>query len=254
MPTRDEIIKGLYEHTIPGHAAEVKALAEAGIQMGLDPKDMLYEALIPALQEVGVRFERGEFFVPEMLVAARAMQGAMTLLRPLLVKSGAKPIATSVMATVKGDMHDIGKNLVNMMLEGAGFKIVDLGVNTPPEKIVEAVKEHQAQLVGFSAFLTTTMPMFKVNIEALERAGLREQVKVMVGGAPVTEEYANKSGADGYAPDASSAVRKAKELLGFSPQSPGDETTTILSDAVSALGQVLEKVSEVETSGSDIGG
>jgi 5-methyltetrahydrofolate--homocysteine methyltransferase len=141
------------------------------------------------------------------------MQEALKLLRPLLAQTGAKPIGQVVIATVKGDMHDIGKNLVIMMLEGAGFNVIDLGVNTSPDKIVKAVQEHKPQLVGFSAFLTTTMPMFKVNMEALEKAGLRDQVRVMVGGAPVTQEYCDKMGADGYAATASATVHLAKALM-----------------------------------------
>jgi 5-methyltetrahydrofolate--homocysteine methyltransferase len=163
---------------------------------------------------VGRRFEIGDFFVPEMLIAARAMQGAMDILKPLLIDSGVETIGTVVMLTVKGDMHDIGKNLCNIMMEGAGFQVYDLGVNVAPDTMIKAVQEHQPELVGFSAFLTTTMPMFKVNIEALQAAGLRDKVKVMAGGAPVTPEYAEKSGADGYAKDASEIVRLAKRLIG----------------------------------------
>jgi 5-methyltetrahydrofolate--homocysteine methyltransferase len=174
---------------------------------------MLYDALIPSLEEVGARFERGDFFVPEMLIAARAMQGALDILRPLLAETGAAQIGTYVMGTVKGDVHDIGKNLVNIMLEGAGFTVYDLGVNVAPETFVEQVQEHNPDIVGFSAFLTTTMPMFKANINALEKAGIRDEVIVMVGGAPVTQEYADKVGADGYAADASAAVRLAKDLI-----------------------------------------
>src|SRR5438128_11223456 len=148
-----------------------------------------------------------------MLIAARAMQGALDILRPLLAETGAKPIGTYVMGTVKGDVHDIGKNLVNIMLEGAGFTVYDLGVNVPPEKFVEMINEHQPDIVGFSAFLTTTMPMFKANINALQKAGIRDDVIVMVGGAPVTQEYADAVGADAYAADASTAVRMAKELI-----------------------------------------
>jgi 5-methyltetrahydrofolate--homocysteine methyltransferase len=213
MSRAEEIKDGLYEHTLEGHAPEVKALTQEGIELGMDPLDMLFDALIPSLQEVGRLFEIGEYFVPEMLVSARAMQGAMALLRPLLADKGAKPIGKVVMLTVKGDVHDIGKNLVNIMLEGEGYEIIDLGVNVKPEQIVEAVKEHQPQLLGFSAFLTTTMPFFKTNIEALAAAGLRDKVRIMVGGAPVTQEYADKMGADGYASDASAAVRLAKRLM-----------------------------------------
>ena len=174
---------------------------------------MLYDALIPSLEEVGARFERGDYFVPEMLIAARAMQGALDILRPLLAETGAKPIGKFLMGTVKGDVHDIGKNLCNIMLEGAGFEVIDLGVNVPPEKFVEQINEHEPDVVGFSAFLTTTMPMFKANINALQKAGIRDKVIVMVGGAPVTQEYADAVGADGYSADASSAVKKAKQLI-----------------------------------------
>src|SRR5207237_3880703 len=173
-----------------------------------------FKALIPSLEEVGGRFELGDFFVPEMLIAARAMQGALVILRPLIAETGAKPIGKYVIGTVKGDIHDIGKNLVVIMLEGAGFEVVDLGVNVAPEKFVEAVREHEPQILGFSAFLTTTMPMFEANLAALEKAGLRDRVHVAVGGAPVTEEYARKVEADSYAPDASIATRMAKKLLG----------------------------------------
>jgi methylmalonyl-CoA mutase cobalamin-binding domain/chain len=211
--THDEILQGLYDNTLVGNAPEVRELTERGLEDDLDPEKMLYEALIPSLEEVGARFERGDFFVPEMLIAARAMQGALDLLRPLLAETGAKPIGTFVMGTVKGDVHDIGKNLVNIMLEGAGFTVHDLGVNVAPEKFVEPVEEHEPDIVGFSAFLTTTMPMFKANINALEKAGLREKVIVMVGGAPVTQAYADAVGADGYAADASTAVRLAKDLI-----------------------------------------
>ncbi len=159
---------------------------------------------------MGRRFEIGEYFVPEMLIAAKAMHEALKLLRPLLAQTGAKPIGKVVIATVKGDLHDIGKNLCIMMLEGAGLEVVDLGVNTPPVKIVAAVRDRQPQIVGFSAFLTTTMPMFKVNLDALRQAGLRDQVKVIVGGAPVTQEYADRVGADGYGATASATVRLAK--------------------------------------------
>jgi methylmalonyl-CoA mutase cobalamin-binding domain/chain len=211
--THDEILQGLYDNTLVGNAPEVKDLVNAGLEDSLDPEKMLYDALIPSLEEVGARFERGDFFVPEMLIAARAMQGALDILRPLLAETGAKPIGTFVMGTVKGDVHDIGKNLVNIMLEGAGFIVHDLGVNVAPETFVEQVQEHQPDIVGFSAFLTTTMPMFKANINALEKAGIRDDVIVMVGGAPVTQEYADKVGADGYASDASAAVRLAKDLI-----------------------------------------
>jgi len=211
--THDDILKGLYDETLVGNAPKVRELTEAGLEAGMPPESMLYDALIPSLEEVGARFERGDYFVPEMLIAARAMQGALDILRPLLIETGVQQIGTFVMGTVKGDVHDIGKNLVNIMLEGAGFTVIDLGVNVAPEKFVEQVEEHKPEIVGFSAFLTTTMPMFKANINALQKAGLRDKVIVMVGGAPVTQEYADAVGADGYAADASTAVRKAKELI-----------------------------------------
>jgi methylmalonyl-CoA mutase cobalamin-binding domain/chain len=211
--THEEILKGLYEETLVGNAPAVRELTETGLAEGMPPESMLYDALIPSLEEVGARFERGDYFVPEMLIAARAMQGALDILRPLLVETGVQQVGTFVMGTVKGDVHDIGKNLVNIMLEGAGFTVIDLGVNVAPEKFVEQVEEHKPEIVGFSAFLTTTMPMFKANINALQKAGLRDKVIVMVGGAPVTQEYADAVGADGYAADASTAVRKAKELI-----------------------------------------
>jgi len=211
--THEEILQGLYDNTLVGNAPEVKDLVNRGLEDDLGPEVMLYDALIPSLEEVGARFERGDFFVPEMLIAARAMQGALDILRPLLAETGAAQVGTYVMGTVKGDVHDIGKNLVNIMLEGAGFTVYDLGVNVAPETFVEQVQEHQPDIVGFSAFLTTTMPMFKANINALEKAGIRDDVIVMVGGAPVTQEYADKVGADGYASDASAAVRLAKDLI-----------------------------------------
>lgn len=213
MSRKEDILDGLYNHTLDGEAEPVKALVKEGLELGIEPMVMLFDALIPALEEVGRLFEQGEYFVPEMLIAARAMQGAMDILKPLLLSNANIQIGTFVMATVKGDIHDIGKNLCNIMLEGAGFKLVDLGVNCPPEKYIEAVIEHKAELVGMSAFLTTTMPMFKKNIEAFKEAGLRDKVRIMVGGAPVTQEYADIVGADGYAPDASSCVRMAKQLL-----------------------------------------
>jgi methylmalonyl-CoA mutase cobalamin-binding domain/chain len=211
--SQEDILKGLYDNTLVGNAPEVKDLTNQGLEEGVDPETMLYEALIPSLEEVGARFERGDFFVPEMLIAARAMQGALDILRPLLAETGAQTVGTYVMGTVKGDVHDIGKNLVNIMLEGAGFTVYDLGVNVAPEVFVAKINEHQPDIVGFSAFLTTTMPMFKANINALEKAGIRDEVIVMVGGAPVTQEYADMVGADGYAADASTAVRLAKDLI-----------------------------------------
>jgi methylmalonyl-CoA mutase cobalamin-binding domain/chain len=211
--TKEELLRQLYDLTLVGNKPAVIELTQAGLDAGLGPEVLLYEALIPSLEEVGARFERGDFFVPEMLVAGKAMAGALEILRPLLAETGAATIGTIVMGTVKGDVHDIGKNLVNIMFEGAGFLVIDLGVQVAPEKFVDAVIEHQPDIVGFSAFLTTTMPMFKANMNALNKAGLRDKVLVMVGGAPVTQEYADVVGADGYAADASAAVVKAKQLI-----------------------------------------
>jgi methanogenic corrinoid protein MtbC1 len=193
--THEEILKGLYDDTLVGNAPSVKALVEQGLEDDIEPGTMLYDALIPSLEEVGARFERGDFFVPEMLIAARAMQGALDILRPLLAETGAQEIGTFLMGTVKGDVHDIGKNLCNIMLEGAGFTVIDLGVNVAPEVFVEKIGEVQP------------------DINALEKAGIRDDVIVMVGGAPVTQEYADAVGADGYSADASSAVKKAKALI-----------------------------------------
>jgi 5-methyltetrahydrofolate--homocysteine methyltransferase len=211
--THEEILKGLYEQTLVGNAPAVLELTNEGLSTGLAPETMLFEALIPSLEEVGALFERGDFFVPEMLIAGKAMSGALDVLRPLLALTGAETIGKFVMGTVKGDVHDIGKNLVNIMLEGAGFEVIDLGVQVAPERFVAAIEEHKPDIVGFSAFLTTTMPMFKANMNALQKAGIRDQVIVMVGGAPVTQEYADAVGADGYAADASQAVKLAKQLI-----------------------------------------
>ena len=179
------------------------------------PEIILNEACIPAMSEVGCQFEEGEKFVPEMLIAARAMQGVVDLLRPSLIQDGVKPVAKVVLGTVAGDMHDIGKNLVGMMLEGNGFAVIDLGTDVAPDQFVAAVEEHQPEIVGMSALLTTTMTSIGRTIEALKAAGVRDQVKVLVGGAPVTLDFVNKVGADGFAPDAATAARSARDLLGL---------------------------------------
>ncbi len=209
----EELLRQLYDLTLVGNKPAVLELTNAGLASGIGPETLLFEALIPSLEEVGARFERGDFFVPEMLIAGKAMAAALEILRPLLAETGSANLGTVVMGTVKGDVHDIGKNLVNIMFEGAGFLVIDLGVQVAPEKFVDAIIEHEPDIVGFSAFLTTTMPMFKANINALNKAGLRDKVLVMVGGAPVTQEYADVVGADGYAADASAAVVMAKKLI-----------------------------------------
>ena len=218
MSRQEEILDELYEYTLDGEVEPVVELTKEGLSLGMDPLILLFNALIPSLEEVGRLFEMGEYFVPEMLVSARAMQGAMDILKPLIAETGAKPIGKFVMGTVKGDIHDIGKNLCNIMLEGAGFELIDLGVNVPPEIFIEAIQKHQPDAVGMSAFLTTTMPMFKVTIEAIKEAGLRDQVKILVGGAPVNQEYADAVGADGYAPNANSTVRLTKKLIGLTDE------------------------------------
>ena len=211
--THEEIIKALFDETMVGNAPAVLELTERGLAAGMTPSQILFEALIPSLEEVGARFERGDYFVPEMLIAGKAMSGALNILRPLLAETGAETVGTFLMGTVKGDVHDIGKNLVNIMLEGAGFRVIDIGVQVSPEKFIASIIEHDPDIVGMSAFLTTTMPMFKVNIHEITKAGLRDKVIIMVGGAPVTQEYADVVGADGFASDASTAVRIAKELM-----------------------------------------
>lgn len=211
--THEEIIKGLFDETMVGNAPAVLELTNKGLADGMGPDTILFDALIPALEEVGARFERGDYFVPEMLIAGKAMSGALNVLRPLLAETGAETVGTFLMGTVKGDVHDIGKNLVNIMLEGAGFKVIDIGVQVAPEKFVAAIEEHQPDILGMSAFLTTTMPMFKVNIHEIKKAGLRDKVIIMVGGAPVTQEYADVVEADGFAADAATAVRVAKDLI-----------------------------------------
>jgi 5-methyltetrahydrofolate--homocysteine methyltransferase len=203
----------LYENVVNGDAEGVKELTMRALQEGFRVEELLNGVLIPAMADVGQRFERQEFFVPEMLVAARAMKYGVEVLRPHLVAAGVKPVGTVLLGTVSGDLHDIGKNLVVMMLEGTGFRVVDLGVDVSAVKFVAAVREHSPQLVGMSALLTTTMMAMKATVEALEQAGVRDQVKVMIGGAPVTQRFADEIGADIYAADASSAARKAKEAV-----------------------------------------
>ena len=205
-------IERVMEAVLTGNRDEAVAGTEAALADGVAPVSLLNEGLISAMDEVGRLFEEGEYFVPEMLVSARAMQGALEKLRPHLVESDVKPTGTMVVGTVKGDLHDIGKNLVAMMVEGAGFEIVDLGTNVSPEQFVAAIRDAKANLVGLSALLTTTLPMMKDTIKAIEEAGLRDQVKIIIGGAPTTPELAREIGADGYAPDASRAATLAKTL------------------------------------------
>jgi 5-methyltetrahydrofolate--homocysteine methyltransferase len=209
----EPIIKEIYSSVMEGEADAVKEKVQTALAAGIKAPAILNEGMIAAMGEVGRLFEEGEYFVPEMLIAARAMQAGLAVLKPYLKEADVKSAGKVVIGTVKGDLHDIGKNLVAMMLEGAGFEIVDLGTDVAPEKFVEAARTQGAQIVALSALLTTTMPSMKSTIEALIAAGLRAQVKVMIGGAPITQDYANQIGADGFSPDASRAVATAKSLI-----------------------------------------
>lgn len=207
-------LKEISEAVIRGDAQKTKHLIEKALQEGISPQEIINNGLIAGMNVVGVKFKNNEYYIPEVLISARAMHAGMDVIKSKIVEEEIPTIGSMVLGTVKGDLHDIGKNLVKMMLEGAGFKVIDLGIDVPAEKFVEAIREHNPQLVGMSALLTTTMVMMKDIIEVLRKENLREKVKIMVGGAPLTEEYAKEIGADGYAPDAASAVDKAKELIG----------------------------------------
>jgi len=196
-----------------GKADKLSELVKQALAEGIAPKNILEEGLIHGMSIIGKKFKKNEVYVPEVLIAARAMHAGMDILKPKLIESGVKNIGRVVMGTVKGDLHDIGKNLVEMMLEGAGFEVIDLGTDISTDKFVEAVKEHKPNIIGMSALLTTTMVNIPEVIKALEAASLRDKVKIMVGGAPITQNYADQIGADGYSPDASSAVDKAKTFL-----------------------------------------
>jgi 5-methyltetrahydrofolate--homocysteine methyltransferase len=209
----DTQVQSVYDAVVEGQHKVVQQKVQDALDAGIAPEVILNEGLVKAMAEVGRLFEEGEFFVPEMLIAARAMQAGLGLLKPHLVEANVQSAGKVVLGTVKGDLHDIGKNLVSMMLEGAAFEIVDLGADVPPEKFVDAVQSSGAQIVAMSALLTTTMPNMKTTIDALEAAGLRQKVKVIIGGAPITDAYARQIGADGYAPDASRAVALAKGLM-----------------------------------------
>ncbi len=204
----------IYDGILKGNMKAVQDATNAGLSEGLSAGRLLNEAMMPAMAEVGRLFEANEYYVPEMLIAARAMKAGLAILRPQLVEEEVKPLGRVALGTVKGDLHDIGKNLVGIMIEGAGFEIIDLGVDVSPEAFMDAVKNQGAQIVGLSALLTTTMPSMKTTIEAFEEAGLRDQVKIIVGGAPLTQRYADEIGADGYGRDAAAAANLAKQLLG----------------------------------------
>lgn len=199
---------------LKGEVDKIPQLVQKGLDEGLAPKDVLDNGLVVGMNEVGARFKRGEMFVPEVLMSAKAMQAGLGVLRPHLAATGAKLVGKIVIGTVKGDLHDIGKNLVGMMCEGAGFEVIDLGFNVDPEKFVQAVKQHQPDIVGMSALLTTTMRAMGHTINAIQEAGLRDSVKIMVGGAPVDAEFAERIGADGYGSNAPAAADLAKRFVG----------------------------------------
>jgi 5-methyltetrahydrofolate--homocysteine methyltransferase len=206
--------KQLYDAIITGDAQLARSTTQAALDDQVDPVRLVNEAMAPAMDEVGRLFERCDYFVPELLLSARAMKSALELIRPLLVERGAEPAGRVVIGTVKGDLHDIGKNLVASMLEGGGFEVTDLGVNVDPQKFVAAVKENRANVVAMSALLTTTMNSMRTTVDALKEAGVRDRVKVLVGGAPITDRFAREIGADGFSENAVEAVAVARKVLG----------------------------------------
>jgi len=210
----EKIVKEIYNAVVNGNASTVKILVQEALDGGVDLESLLNEGMIAPMKEVGELFESGEYFVPEMLISARAMQSGMILLRPVLFSKDIKPLGKVVIGTVKGDLHDIGKNLVSMMLEGAGFEMIDLGTDVAPEKFLEAIQQHKPDIVGISALLTTTMSNMEKTLRFFEENNVRDQVKVMLGGAPVTQNFADSIGADGYAPDANQAALLARQLVG----------------------------------------
>jgi len=209
-----ELLERLSTAVLEGDSEKSLKLVQRGLKKELSPKEILDNGLVVGMDEVGARFKRGDMFVPEVLMSADSMAAAMEILRPLLVESGAELLGKIVMGTVKGDLHDIGKNLVSMMCEGAGFEIIDIGFNVDTEKFIEAIKEHQPKIIGMSAMLTTTMRAMGHTIKAIEEAGLRDQVKIMVGGAPVDRDFAARISADGYGSNAPSGADLAKQLAG----------------------------------------
>lgn len=208
-----EELKKLYDAILNGNFKIARELTQQALSAGIDPQVLVQQQMIPAMDEVGRRYEANEYFVPELLISARAMKASLELIRPLLVAQGAEPAGRVAIGTVKGDLHDIGKNLVAAMLEGAGFEVIDLGVDVSPDKFIAAVNEKNAGLVAMSALLTTTMNSMKTTVEAIKAAGVRGKVKIMIGGAPVTQKYADEIGADGYSTNANSAVALARKLV-----------------------------------------
>ncbi|PIU45127.1 MAG: cobalamin-binding protein [Ignavibacteriales bacterium CG07_land_8_20_14_0_80_59_12] len=208
-----EGLKELYDAIVTGNAKSAKALTENALAEGVDPQVLIDKYMIPAMDEVGRLFEANEYYVPELLISARAMKASLQLIRPLLTAKGSEPQGRVAIGTVKGDLHDIGKNLVSAMLEGGGFEVIDLGVDVPPEKFIAAIQEKKATVVAMSALLTTTMLSMKTTIDALQNAGVRNRVKIMIGGAAVTQRYADEIGADGFSDNANSAVALARRLV-----------------------------------------
>ena len=206
-------LKQLYESVVSGDAKTTQALTKQALADGVDPLKRVNDYMVPAMDEVGRRFEANEYFVPELLISARAMKSALELIRPLLTARGDQPLGRVAIGTVKGDLHDIGKNLVGSLLEGGGFEVIDLGVNVTPEKFIATINEKKANIIAMSALLTTTMPSMKTTIDALKQAGVREKVKVLIGGAPITQKYADEIGADGYSENAVGAVALAKKAV-----------------------------------------
>ena len=204
--------KELYDAILTGNAKKAEEVTRAALEAKADPAELVQKYMVPAMGEVGKRFECNEYFVPELLIAARAMKTSLEMLTPLLAEAGAEPVGRVVIGTVQGDLHDIGKNLVASMLEGGGFQVVDLGVDVPPEKFVEVAKEKDGTILALSALLTTTMTMMKNVIDALDKAGVRKNTRVIIGGAPITQQYADEIGADGYSDNASAAVALARKL------------------------------------------
>jgi 5-methyltetrahydrofolate--homocysteine methyltransferase len=205
----------LQEAVLAGNSAAAVAAARQALNEGADPLDLVLHGISPAMGEVGRRFEAGDYFVPELLISARATKEVFVLIRPLLARQGAQPTGRVVLGTVQGDLHDIGKNLVAALLEGGGFEVIDLGVNVTPEKFIAAVEDKKAQIVGLSALLTTTLPAMKATLDAFRAAGMRDRVKVMIGGAPVTQSFADAIGADAYGENAASSVQLARRLVGL---------------------------------------
>jgi len=206
-------LQKLTQAILTGDARTARTVTEAALAEGIEPLKLVHDHMVPAMDEVGRRFECNEYFVPELLLSARAMKGALELIRPLLARSGVQPVGRVAIGTVKGDLHDIGKNLVAAMFEGGGFEVIDLGVNVPPEHFVNTIREKNANIIAMSALLTTTMPSMRTTIQAIQAAGVRDRVKIFVGGAPITQKFADDIGADGYSDNAVGAVALARKAL-----------------------------------------